>query len=87
MAETWPTGHKSQVEIWTERYRIIGTTIIPSGAGHSWRFSDILNKSDRPFLPLSDVTIFSLDGDTILWQGNSMTVNKSFVVLATDEVH
>ncbi|MBZ0169339.1 hypothetical protein MELA_00734 [Candidatus Methylomirabilis lanthanidiphila] len=87
MAEAWATGQKTQVEIWTERYRIIGTTIIPSGAGHSWRFSDILNKPDRPFLPLTEVTIFSLDGGNLLWQGHSMTISKSFVVLATDEVH
>ena len=87
MAEAWAGERKSQVEIWTERYRIIGTTFIPSGAGHSWRFSDILNKPERPFLPLTDVTIFSLDGGNILWQGNSMTLNKSFVILATDEAH
>ncbi len=84
MADAWAVGKRTQVEIWTERYRIIGTSTIPSGAGHSWRFSDILNKPDRPFLVLTDVTIFSLDRESVLWRGDSMILNKIFIVMAKD---
>lgn len=73
------------VEFWTERYRISGIIYTPVGAGHSWRFSDILNKADRSFLPVSDVTIFSLDTKEIVWQGDFLALNKIFVVLAKED--
>lgn len=77
-------GKKNQVEIWTERYRIIGTIHTPAGVGHTWRFSDILNKQDRSFIPLTDVTIFPLSGEDVLWRGDFMALNREFIVLAKE---
>lgn len=74
-----------QVEFWTERYRISGKIYTPVGAGHTWRFSDIVNKADRSFIPVCDVTIFSLDTKDVVWQGDFMILNKSCVVLARED--
>lgn len=72
-------------EFWTARYRITGKIYTPAGAGHSWRFSDILNKADRAFIPVCDVTVFSLDTNEIVWQGDFLALNKVFIVLATNQ--
>ncbi len=74
-----------QVEFWTERYRITGKIYTPVGAGHSWRFSDILNKADRSFLPVCDVTVFSLETKEIVWRGDFLAINKVSIILATNE--
>lgn len=77
--------HIREVEFWTERYRIIGRIYTPVGAGHSWRFSDILNRADRSFIAVSDVTIFSLNTSEIVWQGDFLALNKVFIVLGTSK--
>jgi hypothetical protein len=74
-----------QVEFWTERYRIIGKIYTPVGAGHSWRFSDILNKADRSFIPVCDVTVFSLETKDVVWRGDFLALNKVSIILATSE--
>ena len=74
-----------QVEFWTERYRITGKVYTPVGAGHSWRFSDILNKADRSFIPVCDVTVFSLETKEIVWRGDFLAINKVSIILATNE--
>jgi hypothetical protein len=74
-----------KVEFWTERYRITGTVYTPVGAGHSWRFSDILNKADRYFIPVCDVIVFSIGTEDIVWRGNFLAINKTSIVMATNE--
>lgn len=74
-----------QVEFWTERYRITGKIYTPVGAGHSWRFSDILNKADRSFIPVCDVTVFSLETKEIVWRGDFTAINKVSIVLAKED--
>jgi hypothetical protein len=74
-----------QVEFWTERYRIIGKVYTPVGAGHSWRFSDILNRVDRSFIPVCDVTVFSLETKDVVWRGDFLALNKVSIILATSE--
>ena len=74
-----------QVEFWTERYRITGKVYTPVGAGHSWRFSDILNKADRSFIPVCDVTVYSLETKEIVWRGDFLAINKVSIILATNE--
>lgn len=84
MAGTGVVEFRRNVEFWTERYRITGQIYAPTGAGHSWRFSDILNKGDRSFIPVCDVTVFSLNSNEIVWQGDFLALNKVFIVLATN---
>lgn len=73
------------VEFWTERYRITGKVYTPVGAGHSWRFSDILNKPDRSFISVCDVTVFSLETKDVVWRGDFLAINKVSIILATNE--
>lgn len=84
MVSTGVVEFRRNVEFWTERYRIIGQIYAPTGAGRSWRFSDILNKADRSFIPVCDVTVFSLNTNEIVWQGDFLALNKVFIVLATN---
>ncbi len=74
-----------RVEFWTERYRITGKIYTPVGAGHSWRFSDILNKADRSFIPVCDVTVFSLETKDVVWRGDFLAINKVSIVLAKED--
>lgn len=73
------------VEFLTERYRITGKIYAQTGAGHSWRFSDILNKADRSFVPVTDVTVFSLETHEIVWRKDFLALNKASVVMASGE--
>lgn len=84
MADAGIADYRRQAEFWTERYRITGKIYAPTGAGHSWRFSDILNKGDRSFIAVCDVTVFSLNTNEIVWQGDFLALNKVAIVLATN---
>ena len=71
----------AQVEIWTERYRILGNLHIPQRGSYKGRLSDLLNKQDTPFLALTDVTLCSLIAGDVVWQGEFLAVNKGSIVL------
>ena len=52
---------EERVRLETERFRITGTVTL-SRNGYRSRISDLLNASEREFLPLKDVTLEPLDG-------------------------
>lgn len=72
-----------QVEFWTERYCITGKVYMPVGAGRTWRLSDIMNRTDRSFIPVTDTTIVTLDTKETVWQGAFLALHKVFIVMAT----
>lgn len=87
-------GSTSRLEIWTDRYRIMGNTHLPTWGSYTKRASDLLNDEGRPFLALTDVTLSSLDGveggggaskrgktQNLLWRGDFLLVNKASIVL------
>lgn len=75
-------GEKTQAEIWTDRFIVIGDTHMPhSIRGVKDRFSDLMNNKDKRFVALTDVTVYSAP-EKILWQGKFLLVNKGSVVLA-----
>jgi hypothetical protein len=75
-------GEKTQVEIWADRFIVIGDTHIPhSIRGMKDRFSDLMNNTDKRFVALTNVTVYSTP-EKILWQGDFLLVNKGSVVLA-----
>jgi len=53
---------EERVRLETERFRITGTVTL-SRNGYRSRISDLLNASEREFLPLTDVTLEPLNGD------------------------
>lgn len=81
MPEIQTKVRTARVEIWTERYRLLGNVHIPMGGGYKGRLSDILNEERKPFLALTDVTLSSLDGQELLWKGEFLAVNKTSVIL------
>jgi len=74
-------GSTSRLEIWTDRYRIIGNAHLPTWGGYTKRASDFLNDEGKPFLSLTDVTLSSLDGQDPLWRGDFLLVNRASIVL------
>ncbi len=81
MTEIQVRGRTARVEIWTERYRLVGNVHIPMGGGYKGRLSDMLNEERRPFLAVTDVTLSSLNGQEVLWKGGFLAVNKASIVL------
>ena len=74
-------GEKTKIEIWTDRFLIVGDAHIPhSIRGVKDRLSDLLNKPGKSFLPLTDVMLSSLSKRR-LWRGDFLMVNKSSIVL------
>ena len=65
---------EERVRLETERFRITGTVTL-SRNGYRSRISDLLNASEREFLPLTDVTLEPLNGDQ-----PDRTVGKSIVI-------
>jgi hypothetical protein len=75
------TGDKTRVEIWTDRFVIVGDAHVPhSIRGTKSRLSDLLNQSGKPFLPLTDVTLQSPNKKR-LWRGEFLVLNKASIVL------
>lgn len=62
----------------TREYRIEGITHrIPNA-----RLSDLMNRVDLPFLPVTDAIVYNLDGREIMKAG-FLSLNKSHVVVIT----
>jgi hypothetical protein len=45
----------------TDRYRIVGDVTLPP-EGYQSRFSDLLNRSDLPFIPITNAQVTPLEG-------------------------
>ena len=74
-------GEKTRIEVWTDRFLIVGDAHVPhSVRGTKDRLSDLLNQSGKPFLPLTDVLLYT-PGKKRLWQGPFLVVGKSSIVL------
>lgn len=74
-------GEKTKIEVWTDRVLLVGEAHIPhTMRGVKDRLSDLLNQPGKPFLALTDVTLFSLSKRQ-LWRGEFLVVNKAAIVL------
>jgi hypothetical protein len=67
-----------RVEIETERYRVVGTLLLPS-SGYRSRLTDFLNASERDFVALTDVEVTPLDG-------SAQPVLREFIALARHHI-
>jgi hypothetical protein len=68
----------ARIIVETERYRIIGTLLLPP-EGYRSRLSDYLNEPDRTFVPLTDVELTPLNG-------GGDTEQHSFLALALNHI-
>jgi hypothetical protein len=74
-------GEKTKVEIWTDQFIIVGDAHVShSIRGTKRRLSDLLNEPGRPFLPLTDVTLFSLRRKRV-WRGEFLAVNTRSIII------
>jgi hypothetical protein len=63
----------------TDRHRLVGDVTLPQ-AGYQRRFSDLLNRSEFEFIPLTNVEVtFHADGSTVT--RSFVALNKSHVRL------
>ena len=56
----------------TDRHRLVGDVTLPQ-AGYQRRFSDLLNRSEFEFIPLTNVVI--------TFHGDGTTIERPFVAL------
>lgn len=56
----------------TDQHRLVGDVTLPQ-AGYQRRFSDLLNRTEFEFIPLTNVEI--------TFHGDGRTVNQAFVAL------
>jgi len=77
--ETWETGRGQRVEVWTEKYRLIGHIVLPDGVGGSARLSDVINNPNRMFLPLLRVSMYRRGDDQIISQHDFLLVNRASI--------
>lgn len=72
--------HRSQpVELETTRHRITGVVTLPRD-GYRSRLSDMLNASERKFLPLTAVSVEPLDGSAPVSTHEFLAVHRDHVV-------
>jgi hypothetical protein len=70
---------RQRILLETERHRIRGTVHL-SRDGYRSRITDLLNASERDFLPLTDATVEALDGGEGPQTHAFMAVQRSHVV-------
>ena len=70
---------RQRILLETGRHRIRGTVHL-SRDGYRSRITDLLNASEREFLPLTDATVESLDGAEGTQSHGFMAVQRSHVV-------
>jgi hypothetical protein len=70
---------RQRILLETGRHRIRGTVHL-SPDGYRSRITDLLNATEREFLPLTDVTVEPLDGGEGTQSHGFMAVQRSHVV-------
>ena len=70
----------ARVLAWTTQFRVEGTVhFIPKA-----RISDLLNRQDISFVPMTDVTVYDLDGKEVL-RTEFLAVNKKQITVLSME--
>lgn len=68
-----------RVELETARHKISGVVTLPRD-GYRSRLSDLLNTSDRDFLPLTAATVEALDGSAPASTHEFLAVNRDHIM-------
>lgn len=73
-------GHRNQrVELETARHKIAGVVTLPRD-GYRSRLSDMINASERDFLPLTAATVEPLDGSAPVSTYEFLAVHRDHIV-------
>jgi len=73
-------GERIRVTVETTKYRISGKVFVR----YDLRLSDLLNETRKGFLVLTDVQVFSLTDNAILYEKDFLPVNKNQIVLVSE---
>jgi hypothetical protein len=68
---------RQTVVIETERYKIVGEVTLPMEGYHS-RLTDLLNREQRPFIPLVNATVTGRNGEP--------PEQRPFIAVARDQI-
>lgn len=79
MEEWRSSGRGQRVEVWTDKYRLLGHMFVPEEAGRTVRLSDVINDPDRPFIPLVKVAVYGRGDDQILMEQDFLLVNRATI--------
>ena len=79
MNEWQGSGRGQRVEIWTDKYRLMGYIFVPEETGRNVRLSDVINDPDRPFLPMVRVAMYQRGGDELLMEQEFLLVNLAAI--------
>ncbi len=71
---------KIEVVIYTQQHKIEGEVWLHKGAG---RFTDFMNATTRfGFMPVTNVKVYPVLEDKLLYTVPLLNINKSFIVMA-----
>jgi hypothetical protein len=68
---------RQTVVVETERYKIVGEVTLPMEGYHS-RLTDLLNREQRPFIPLVNATVTGRNGEP--------PEQRPFIAVARDQI-
>jgi hypothetical protein len=68
---------RQTVVIETERYKIVGEVTLPMEGYHN-RLTDLLNREQRPFIPLVNATVTGRNGEP--------PAQRPFIAVARDQI-
>ena len=72
-------GKAQRLEIWTDKYRLVGHAYVPQGIGGPARLSDILNDPNKHFLPLTRVAMYRRGDDQVLVEHEFLLVSRATI--------
>ena len=80
MIEGQAAGKGQRVEIWTDKYRLVGHAYVPQViGGGTARLSDILNDPNRHFLPLTRVAMYRRGDDQVVAQEEFLLLSRASI--------
>ena len=74
------SGKGQRIEIWTDKYRLVGHVYVPQvTGGGTARLSDVINDPNRHFLPLTRVAMYRRGDDQALVEHEFLLVSRASI--------
>ena len=76
------SGKGQRVEVWTDKYRLVGQVYVPQlVSGGIARLSDVVNDPTRHFIPLTRVAMYRRGDDQVLAEYEFLLLNRASIEL------
>ncbi len=80
MIEGQGSGKAQRVEVWTDKYRLVGHVYVPQVIGGGMaRLSDVINEVNRHFIPLTRVAMYRRGDDQVVAEEEFLLVNRASI--------